>query len=391
MRIAFLASGSPDDRAAWSGTPFYCLRALREQFDVVETFEAPSVRLAVRAARRMLGSTRIDATREPAVGLAYGLALRRRLERYRPDAVFGLASSIQLYGLVDDFNVVHCSDATFDAMRGYYPDWFSGLSDRTIRNGERVEKRVILGAGLALYSSDWAAASARLRYGAPSARVRAAPFGANFDTAPTADVFVRDATCRLLFVGVDWARKGGAVALATLQGLRARGVEAELHVVGCDPPREALIEGVTPHGFLSKNDPSQRERLQRLFEQAAFLIVPSRQEAFGLVFCEASAYGLPSLATETGGIPTIVHDGVNGFLFAPEAGHDPYVEIALDWWTAPERYRRLRETTFERAATDLTWTAWGTRSAAFIRASQRPPEHRPSLAPVRAKVGRETA
>lgn len=381
MRVAFLSSGSPETRAAWSGTPYYCLRALREHFDAVEPIGSPPMRALLAGLRRVAGPARIDPLREPALARLYGLALRRRLDRFRPDAVFGLASTTQLYGLVADYPVIHCSDATFRGMRDYYPDWFSGLAPRTLRNGERLEGTVIRGAALSLYASDWAADSARQHYGA--AHAHAVPFGANLDAPPPDADPPRDGVCRLLFVGVDWVRKGGDLAHALLCELQARGVRAELHVVGCPVP-DALAgtPGLVAHGFLSKGDPAAATRLRALFGRASFLVVPSRQEAYGLVFCEAGAYGLPSLATATGGIPTIVRPGVNGFLFGLDADAAAYADVLLAQWEDPAVYAQLRESTRARARAALTWESWGAASAALIRAAAR----RSEAAPVPARA-----
>jgi len=46
---------------------------------------------------------------------------------------------------------------------------------------------------------------------------------------------------------------------------------------------------------------------------------PSRTETLGLVLLEAMAAGCPVVAARCGGIPDIVTDGVNGYLFEPEA------------------------------------------------------------------------
>ncbi|TSA49979.1 MAG: glycosyltransferase [Sphingobacteriales bacterium] len=44
-------------------------------------------------------------------------------------------------------------------------------------------------------------------------------------------------------------------------------------------------------------------------------MVPSRAECYGIVFAEASSYGLPSVSTDTGGVSAVVKEGVNVFYF----------------------------------------------------------------------------
>lgn len=57
------------------------------------------------------------------------------------------------------------------------------------------------------------------------------------------------------------------------------------------------------------------------------LVVPSIwQEAFGMVIIEAFAYGIPVIGSRRGGIPEIIEDGVNGYLFDPE-NNDELVQL----------------------------------------------------------------
>jgi len=69
----------------------------------------------------------------------------------------------------------------------------------------------------------------------------------------------------------------------------------------------------------------KRDQLANFYRYARFVVVPSTcLETFGMVALEAMSYGLPVIASKTGGLQEVVDDGVNGFLF--EKGND--VELA---------------------------------------------------------------
>jgi N-acetyl-alpha-D-glucosaminyl L-malate synthase BshA len=61
--------------------------------------------------------------------------------------------------------------------------------------------------------------------------------------------------------------------------------------------------------FLGKQD-----HIERLLPQCDILLLPSRQESFGLVALEAMACGVVPVATRVGGLPEVVIDGQSGFL-----------------------------------------------------------------------------
>ena len=94
--------------------------------------------------------------------------------------------------------------------------------------------------------------------------------------------------------------------------------EARLALVGDGPHREALqkhIAGTNTYfvGYL------MGQELGSAFASADAFIFPSRTETLGLVLLEAMAAGCPVVAARSGGIPDIVTDGVNGYLFEPTA------------------------------------------------------------------------
>ena len=93
--------------------------------------------------------------------------------------------------------------------------------------------------------------------------------------------------------------------------------QARLAIVGDGPHREALetyFAGTKTNfvGYL------QGLELASAFASADAFIFPSRTETLGLVLLEAMAAGCPVVAARSGGIPDIVTDGVNGYLFEPD-------------------------------------------------------------------------
>ena len=86
--------------------------------------------------------------------------------------------------------------------------------------------------------------------------------------------------------------------------------------MGDGPNRQTLEEhfaGTPTHfvGYL------RGEELADAYACADAFVFPSRTETLGLVLLEAMAAGTPVVAARSGGIPDIVTDGVNGYLFDP--------------------------------------------------------------------------
>jgi D-inositol-3-phosphate glycosyltransferase len=149
----------------------------------------------------------------------------------------------------------------------------------------------------------------------------------------------------LLFVGRLQALKGVDLALETLIRLRERGTNAMLAIIGGPSGadgRDTLAQlharvaaaGVIEH--VSFVAPQAHQLLSSWMRAADVTLVPSRSESFGLVALESSACGTPVIASEVGGLITLVEPGVNGFLLAQR---DPdvwanAVDAAVDAATA---------------------------------------------------------
>ncbi len=117
---------------------------------------------------------------------------------------------------------------------------------------------------------------------------------------------------RVLFVGGDFPRKGGFDLLDAWQ----RGsfhTRASLDLVtNWDLPAR-LPDGVNVWRGVDAHSSEWRARWQ----SADVFVMPTRNEAFGLVYQEAAAAGLPAIGTAHNAIPEIVHDGETGILVRP--------------------------------------------------------------------------
>jgi glycosyltransferase involved in cell wall biosynthesis len=118
---------------------------------------------------------------------------------------------------------------------------------------------------------------------------------------------------RILFVGGDFARKGGDLLLDVFERRFAGG--AELHLVTNQPP-PSLPARVFVHAGLVPNDP----RLRPLYAEADLFVLPTRADFSPNVILEAMATGIPVIASRLCGIPDMVHDGETGFLVPPDDG-----------------------------------------------------------------------
>jgi glycosyltransferase involved in cell wall biosynthesis len=372
LRIALIYPQSARDIRTWSGTPYFMARALSTHLGTIIDL-SPS-RVPVLPYRVFAKLTAlVTGRRVPYNHLRHysrriGRDFTRRLRAVDADLVLAPGGSESIAYLETDLPIVYYSDATWQNVIDYYRV-YSNLHSMVRRSGEEIERRAISRSRLLLYPSHWAADSAIRDYGADPQRVRVDFLGANLLDPPTrASVSDRSlgATLRLLLIGVDWWIKGGDVALRVLTGLLDRGVDAELTVVGCTAPDGVAHPRLRVIPFLNKGIDEERQRFESLLHEADFFILPSRFEAAGLVFCEASAYGLPILAARTGGIPSLVAEGRNGFTIAHDDEPEGYIETILRLRADPEEYRRLCATTREEYDNRLNWDIWGEKVADAI-------------------------
>ena len=300
--------------------------------------------------------------RHPALLVDFARQAERRLARASDGVVF-CPSTLPISWLETDLPVTFCADAPLAAMLNYY-DSFSRLAPSQLRFAEEAEAAALHRANLAIYPSAWAAQSAIRSYGIDPSKVAVIPFGANFgkkNRRESVEEWINERPMdelRLLFVGKEWQRKGGSLVIETARLLIGQGLRVHVDIVGAAPPAREIDSFVTCHPVLSYSDPAQKAQLEALFRRVHLFFMPSRAEAYGLVYCEANAFGLPCIATTTGGAAEIVREGVNGYALPLEADATAYAEVIRRAVDSEAHYRQLALSSYDEFSRRLNWSTF---------------------------------
>ena len=372
LRVAYVSAADPRDRRSWSGTHFRILNALTPYVaDIAAIGPLHSgwrqpLAFCGKLSRSVFGK-RYAHECSPLISADYGRQIERRLDGQHYDVILAPAASSEVCELKTRIPIVYLSDATFAQMQAYYPK-FANMLPHSQKAGDAIESAAIRKAARVIYPSQWAAGSAVADYHADPRRVVEIPFGANFDVAPgpCARPAPPSGRCRMLFVGKGWARKGGPLALQALAALRARGIDATLTVVGCERPAGLVAPGAEFIANIDKRAPGGEQRLRDLYEAADVFVLPTRAECYGVVFCEAASYGLPIVATDTGGVASAVAHGGNGLLLPLEAGAKDYADAIETIVGHAARYMAMAGESRRLFETRLNWDVFGRRCAEVL-------------------------
>jgi len=163
----------------------------------------------------------------------------------------------------------------------------------------------------------------------------------------------------VLFVGNLIHRKGVDVllnALASLRHLPYDQAPPRVVIVGDGAERPALETLATTLGIgdiVTFQGRQGREVLPGWYSRAKVVVVPSRAEPLGVVALEAQLSGACVIASDVGGLPEIVADGVNGALVPPD---DPaaLAKTLYALLTEPTMRSRLAATAMETVARDFS-------------------------------------
>jgi glycosyltransferase involved in cell wall biosynthesis len=287
--------------------------------------------------------------------------------------LFFSGQSLLLFNIKTKKPIIYYSDATFHLMVDYY--WHN-LVSWNIRQGDDIERTSLHKSKVVIHSSKWAGESAVNFYGVPEKKCHVLELGANLEDGDIINVEPYDVNnvLKILFSGVDWKRKGAEIAIETVDYLNKNNIKAKLILTGINidsiPENFRDIPFVEYVGFLNKNVPEQYNKYITTIMKCHLFLLPTKAECAGIVFSEASAYGLPIFTYDTGGIANYVVNGYNGYrLSLPEKG-DAFARKIMECIEQGE-LQKLRGGCLQLYKEKLSWKSWASRFKEVIENEEK--------------------
>ena len=322
INVGVICKENPYDRRPQSGTTFQVFKALSRQNDLnvfwipfndsfLSKFWLNFQKLISKALRITMPGDRSP--------------LYIRLKEYSIDKEMLSKADVLYCPFTQLISVekptVYMSDALYHSMINYY--WEADVEARSVKIGDRTQQLVLDHATKIVLPSQWAIDSALGYYHQSQNKVSLAEYGPNIDEKDIVPHrWSYDEHLHILFLGVDWQRKGG----------------------------------------INKNDRKQYECLKGVIAQCHCMLLPTEAECAGIAFCESTANGLPCFSYHTGGIPNYVLNGKNGYLLSMSASGEDFGKKIKDCLVSGE-LERMSKTCLDVYNTVLNWNVWARKTA----------------------------
>jgi glycosyltransferase involved in cell wall biosynthesis len=221
-----------------------------------------------------------------------------------------------------------------------------------------LERTIFANATLVFTWSSNVSRSVIEEYGIDQNKVVCIYAGSNskmdYDLEPS---IIRYEAGNILFVGKNWELKGGPELAEAFKALSKDYPDATLTIIGCSPTLKH--PNIDVKGYLPLDE------VGKYYERASIFCLPTRVEAFGIVFIEAFLNSLPVIATNIAAIPDFVHPDENGYLVDLQSSRQ--IEAALrELLDDPEKCMRYGRNGFMMAKEKYTWESTGRRMKEHI-------------------------
>lgn len=364
IKFAYLSAEDPKNKKVWSGTHYSIYKSLQSIGDVTilgpyePKWQVFISKILNQIALRFFNK-RISYRHSKLVSKGYANYFNSKLKNESFDYIIAPASSCEIAFIETTIPIIYITDGTFAGCLGYHKS-LSNLTKKSVQEGNLIEQLAITKSQTIIVSSQWAANSVKNDYKKIESAIQIIPYGANFEETPRTEElnFVAPKIWKLFFVGVYWETKGGDIAYNALKILLDKDYDVELTVLGCSPPEKFSHPKMTVVPFIDKNSVDGQKQMKEIYKQQHFLILPTRFDCTPIVINEASAFGIPCLVANSGGVEGHLKNNENGFLLPYEDKGNGYALKIEEFIKEPTAYINLRKKTRALYEEQLNWQHW---------------------------------
>jgi glycosyltransferase involved in cell wall biosynthesis len=174
--------------------------------------------------------------------------------------------------------------------------------------------------------------------------------GSNINCNESDHTYKKYDTKNILFVGVNWERKGGDILFRSFLKLYDKMPEVSLTIVGCSPdikhPNVEIAGRIT------------LEEVEKFYKKASVFCMPTKQEPFGIVFVEAMQRKIPVVASNIGALPDMIKNNYNGFIHEWN-DVDGISESLVALLSDPEKCKLFGERSYKLVQEKFNWDNTG--------------------------------
>jgi glycosyltransferase involved in cell wall biosynthesis len=244
------------------------------------------------------------------------------------------------------------------ALSDKYSRWVPFASK--INEWLKLERKLYKNAKMIFTTNDNARKSLIDDYGQQPNKIIKVGYGLNLNKFPEFSKTYDGKT--ILFIGMDFERKGGYVLLNAFKKVREIIPDARLIIAGPNKDIYRINEpGVRTLGYIK-----DKQRIVGLYKQASIFVMPSLCEPFGLVFLEAMAYKLPCIGTTIDAMPEIIEDGKTGYL-VPANDIDSLTEKIITLLGNPAKLKTMGIEAYNGAKENFSWNMVGEKIDSGLR------------------------
>jgi glycosyltransferase involved in cell wall biosynthesis len=317
--------------------------------------------LAQRAVRVLPRTEAIAQRLEDSMKAAFDRSVAARLDGVEHDAVIGISGSSEMTlraaSAAGRLGILHLTDSHPAAKNRYLRELGglpAGHPELVAENVRTRMERELEEAGLVLVPSRLVADQLAAA-GVPADRIDIEARGVNVleFSPPALSKKSSQGNLRCLFVGQVCHRKGIRFLLEASR--RLAGLPVTFRLVG--PMRSNELMGHLPASVTWKGSLGHQQIADEM-RRADVLVLPSLEDAFGLVTMEAMASGLPVVVSDHCGSSELVADGAAGIVI-PAADTTALVNAIRSLLEQPDRRRAMGREARRRMVAGRSWESYG--------------------------------